>query len=53
MRHGIDYPHECTLDEIGEALGLSRERIRQVEKAATAAVRKWIEEHRSGLATPL
>jgi RNA polymerase primary sigma factor len=49
MRHGIDYPHECTLDEIGDALGLSRERIRQVEKVATAAVRDWIEKHRPGL----
>ncbi len=53
MRHGIDYPHECTLDEIGDALGLSRERIRQVEKVASAAVRKWIEEHRSELARPV
>lgn len=53
MRHGIDYPRECTLDEIGDALGLSRERIRQVEKVAAAAVRKWIHEHRSGLAKPV
>jgi RNA polymerase sigma factor (sigma-70 family) len=53
MRHGIDYPRECTLDEIGDALGLSRERIRQVEKAAVASVRQWIEEHRSDLARPV
>jgi RNA polymerase sigma factor (sigma-70 family) len=53
MRHGIDYPRECTLDEIGDALGLSRERIRQVEKAAVASVRQWIEEHRSELARPV
>jgi DNA-directed RNA polymerase sigma subunit (sigma70/sigma32) len=53
MRHGIDYPRECTLDEIGDALGLSRERIRQVEKVAAAAVRDWIQKHRSELAKPV
>jgi RNA polymerase primary sigma factor len=53
MRHGIDYPRECTLDEIGDALGLSRERIRQVEKVAAASVREWIEEHRRELAKPV
>ena len=52
MRHGIDYPRECTLDEIGDALGLSRERIRQVEKVAAATVRNWIQKHRSELAKP-
>jgi len=53
MRHGIDYPRECTLDEIGDALGLSRERIRQVEKVAAAAVRDWIQKNRSELAKPV
>jgi RNA polymerase sigma factor (sigma-70 family) len=53
MRHGIDYPRECTLDEIGDVLGLSRERIRQVEKVATTAVRDWIQKHRSELAKPV
>lgn len=53
MRHGIGYPKECTLEEIGEALGLSRERIRQVEKTATASVREWIREHRPALAAPV
>ncbi len=53
MRHGIDYPRECTLDEIGDALGLSRERIRQVEKVAAVAVRDWIQKHRSELAKPV
>jgi RNA polymerase primary sigma factor len=53
MRHGIDYPRECTLDEIGDALGLSRERIRQVEKVAAAAVKDWIQKHRSELAKPI
>jgi len=53
MRHGIDFPRECTLDEIGVALGLSRERIRQVEKVAADAVRDWIQEHRRELAKPV
>jgi RNA polymerase primary sigma factor len=53
MRHGIGYPKECTLEEIGEALGLSRERIRQVEKVAVNAVRDWMREHHEDLAQPV
>ena len=50
MRHGIGYPKECTLEEIGDALGLSRERIRQVEKVAVASVREWMRNNRPQLA---
>ncbi len=39
MRYGIGYPRECTLEEIGTALGLSRERIRQVEQLARQELR--------------
>ncbi|GMR22782.1 MAG: hypothetical protein BMS9Abin37_1155 [Acidobacteriota bacterium] len=53
MRHGIGYPKECTLEEIGNALGLSRERIRQVEKVAAASVREWMHSHRPQLAEPV
>jgi len=53
MRHGIGYPKEFTLEEIGKALGLSRERIRQVEKVAAASVRKWMRDHRPQLAEPV
>ena len=53
MRHGIGYPKECTLEEIGKALGLSRERIRQVEKAAAASIREWLRKHRPQLAEPV
>jgi RNA polymerase primary sigma factor len=49
MRHGIGYPKECTLDEIGEALGLSRERIRQVERVAASAVKERIQQRRPEL----
>ncbi len=53
MRHGIGYPRECTLEEIGDKLGLSRERIRQVEKVAVASVRDWLQSNRPQLAAPV
>ena len=53
MRHGIGHPKECTLEEIGDALGLSRERIRQVEKVAAASVREWMHKNRPQLAKPV
>lgn len=31
MRFGIGVDHECTLEEIGQKFGLTRERIRQIE----------------------
>ncbi len=34
MRFGIGYENTCTLDEIGREFGLTRERIRQIEKRA-------------------
>jgi hypothetical protein len=33
LRYGIDRSHEHTLDEVGEIIGLTRERIRQIEQA--------------------
>jgi hypothetical protein len=35
-----EHPHGATLDEVGEALGLNRERVRQIEHAALAKIRK-------------
>jgi RNA polymerase primary sigma factor len=34
MRYGIGFDHEHTLEEIGSAFALTRERIRQIEARA-------------------
>ncbi len=39
MRFGIGYDHEHTLQEIGKAFDLTRERIRQIESKALASLR--------------
>lgn len=39
MRFGIGYQGTCTLDEIGKRFGLTRERIRQIEKKALSTLR--------------
>jgi RNA polymerase primary sigma factor len=36
LRHGVGVEHPMTLDEIGRRFGLTRERIRQIEKRAYA-----------------
>ncbi len=43
MRYGIGYPRECTLEEIGHKLGLSRERIRQIEQNAREQLKSFCE----------
>jgi RNA polymerase primary sigma factor len=40
MRFGLDDDKPCTLREIGEALGISRERVRQIENQALAKLRR-------------
>lgn len=40
MRFGIDCEKEYTLEEIGSVLGLTRERIRQIEMEAIRRIRK-------------
>ncbi|MCR5822909.1 MAG: sigma-70 family RNA polymerase sigma factor, partial [Lachnospiraceae bacterium] len=34
MRNGVGYPEELTLEAIGQSMGLTRERIRQIEAKA-------------------
>lgn len=40
MRFGIDSEKEYTLEEIGNVLGLTRERIRQIEKEALSRIKR-------------
>ena len=39
MRYGLDDGNPRTLDDIGKAFGLSRERIRQIERETMAKLR--------------
>ena len=39
MRFGVGYNQSFTLDEIGKSFGLTRERIRQIEKKALQKMR--------------
>jgi RNA polymerase primary sigma factor len=43
MRFGIDQETEYTLEEVGVSFGLTRERIRQIEKEAIHKLRKPIQ----------
>ena len=45
MRFGFDGEEPMTLQEIGEAMGLSRERIRQIESRAKEKLRRSREAH--------
>ena len=40
MRYGINYDHEYTLEEIASCYGLTKERIRQIQKVAEAKIKK-------------
>lgn len=41
MRFGIGYSNSCTLDRIGSHYGLTRERVRQIEKQALKKLRRF------------
>ena len=43
MRFGIDQETEYTLEEVGVSFGLTRERIRQIEKEAIHKLRKPVQ----------
>jgi len=42
LRYGILQEEELTLRDIGELLGLSRERVRQIESRAEAKCRRGV-----------
>jgi RNA polymerase primary sigma factor len=45
MRFGLSGKKPCTLDEVGQELGVTRERIRQLERKAMDKLREaWTEE---------
>ncbi|MEW2292864.1 sigma-70 family RNA polymerase sigma factor [Streptomyces sp. NPDC006743] len=54
LRHGLDGGPELTLDAIGQALGVTRERVRQVESKAMTKLRErtWEYLHPPVVATP-
>ena len=45
MRFGIGYDEESTLEEIGQTLGVTRERIRQIEAKALQKLREPVVRH--------
>jgi RNA polymerase primary sigma factor len=42
LRFGINYDTSLTLEEVGEIIGVTRERIRQVQNRATQRLRKYL-----------
>ncbi len=44
LRFGLDGGEAQTLEEIGQSLGLTRERVRQIETAALVKLRSVIEQ---------
>lgn len=42
MRYGIDYPESFTLNEVGRKYGVTRERIRQLEKSIFDMIKRLV-----------
>ena len=49
MRHGIGEPRSFSLDEIGARVGLTRERIRQIEIKGLHRLRRYVQLHEEQL----
>jgi RNA polymerase primary sigma factor len=50
LRFGFDDGEDRTLEEVGRLLGLSRERVRQIEREALGKIRVWAAERGLGTA---
>jgi RNA polymerase primary sigma factor len=48
LRYGLDGEHPCTLDELGRAFNLTRERIRQIEFKAVDKLQALVDTDRLG-----
>jgi RNA polymerase primary sigma factor len=46
LRYGLSDGHSCSLREIGQKLGVTRERIRQIEASALQRLRKSLKVHK-------
>ncbi|MBU0618527.1 MAG: sigma-70 family RNA polymerase sigma factor, partial [Planctomycetes bacterium] len=45
MRYGLSDGKRMTLKQIGEAVGLTRERVRQIEKEAKHKLEEYVKEY--------
>jgi RNA polymerase nonessential primary-like sigma factor len=51
LRFGLTDGHELSLAQIGDRMGISRERVRQIEQKALSLLRRQKEQVRSYLAS--
>jgi RNA polymerase sigma factor (sigma-70 family) len=51
-RYGISGAHELTLEQLGKELGITKERVRQIESRAQEKLRRFAKEEKLELAIP-